>query len=193
MAPPRSWTLVFRIMSQYLQIWSGSVKPQRPALEPVASKSGPMRLCPRRFYDMLLAHRIRLDPTPAQRDYFARAAGTARRVWNWALAEWRRQVAAGQRPNAMALKYGELGLGERSWKCARCGAQHDRDLNAAINLQRLATGALPAQSALPVASPAATPGTAADIGSVAAGKVTPVRYEYGQQDGSGQEGNRAQL
>ena len=53
---------------------------------------------------MLLSHRLRLDPTPEQRDYFARAAGTARRVWNWALAEWNRQVASGQKPNAMALK-----------------------------------------------------------------------------------------
>jgi putative transposase len=53
---------------------------------------------------MLLAHRIRLDPTSAQRDYFVRAAGTARRVWNWALAEWQRQLSAGLRPNAMALR-----------------------------------------------------------------------------------------
>lgn len=53
---------------------------------------------------MLLAHRIRIDATAAQRDYFARAAGTALRVWNWALAEWNRQAASGQRPNAMALK-----------------------------------------------------------------------------------------
>ncbi|KFC72941.1 helix-turn-helix domain-containing protein [Massilia sp. LC238] len=53
---------------------------------------------------MLLAHRIRIDPTLEQRGYFARAAGTARRVWNWALAEWQRQAAAGCKPNAMALK-----------------------------------------------------------------------------------------
>jgi len=53
---------------------------------------------------MLLAHRIRIDATAIQRDYFARAAGTARRVWNWALAEWNRQAACGLRPNAMALK-----------------------------------------------------------------------------------------
>ena len=53
---------------------------------------------------MLLAHRIRLDPDAAQRDYFARAAGTARRVWNWGLAEWLRQRDAGGKPNAMALK-----------------------------------------------------------------------------------------
>lgn len=53
---------------------------------------------------MLLAHRIRLDATSAQCDYFRRAAGTARRVWNWALAEWQRQEARGVRPNAMGLK-----------------------------------------------------------------------------------------
>ena len=53
---------------------------------------------------MLLAHRIRIDATAIQRDYFARATGTARRVWNWALAEWNRQAACGLRPNAMALK-----------------------------------------------------------------------------------------
>jgi putative transposase len=88
-------------------------------------------------------------------------------------------------------RYGELSLGERTWTCAHCGAWHDRDVNAAINLQRLATGAFAAQSALPVASPAATPGTAADMGSAGGGKVTPVRHEYGQQDGSGQEQNDA--
>ena len=53
---------------------------------------------------MLLAQRIRIYPTLDQREYFARAAGTARRVWNWALAEWQRQARAGQRPNAMLLK-----------------------------------------------------------------------------------------
>ena len=52
---------------------------------------------------MLLSHRIRLNATSVQRAYFARAPGTARRVWNWALAEWARQVASGLRPDAMAL------------------------------------------------------------------------------------------
>jgi len=51
-----------------------------------------------------LAHKIRLDPTPDQVRYFKQAAGTARLVWNWALAEWNRQYAAGQRPQAAALK-----------------------------------------------------------------------------------------
>jgi putative transposase len=43
---------------------------------------------------MLIAHRIALDPTNKQRTYFARASGTARFAWNWALAEWQRQYAA---------------------------------------------------------------------------------------------------
>gem|GEM_PF-1579844 len=53
---------------------------------------------------MQLTHKIALCPTPAQVDYFKRACGTARRVWNWALNEWKKQYAAGGKPNAMALK-----------------------------------------------------------------------------------------
>lgn len=53
---------------------------------------------------MILAHRIALTPTFAQRDYFARASGTARFTWNWALAEWERRHAAGETPNGCALK-----------------------------------------------------------------------------------------
>ncbi len=83
-----------------------------------------------------------------------------------------------------------LALGERIWSCRQCGAQHDRDHNAAINLQRLATGAaeLGSQNALPVASRTATSGTASDTLPGGVGKVTPVRNEFGLQDGSGQEG-----
>ena len=66
---------------------------------------------------MPLAHRIRLDPTPSQREYFARAAGTARRVWNWALAEWLRQFSSGLRPNAMALKkqFNAIKYSDQNW------------------------------------------------------------------------------
>ena len=88
---------------------------------------------------------------------------------------------------------GVLALGERAWTCAGCGAQHDRDVNAAINLQRLATGALAARTALPEASQAVTPGTAAGAGPAGGGKVTPVRHEHGQQDGSGQEENAVHI
>ena len=40
---------------------------------------------------MLVAHKIRLDPTNKQATYFARASGVARFAYNWALAEWARQ------------------------------------------------------------------------------------------------------
>ena len=43
---------------------------------------------------MLIAHKIALDPTNMQATYFARACGTARVAYNWALAEWQRQYAA---------------------------------------------------------------------------------------------------
>jgi putative transposase len=43
---------------------------------------------------MLVAHRIRLDPNNVQATYFARAAGTARFAYNWALSEWRQQYEA---------------------------------------------------------------------------------------------------
>lgn len=95
--------------------------------------------------------------------------------------------------SACGNKYETLALGERDWTCAACGAYHDRDVNAAINLQRLATGILTMQTALPVASSTVTSGTAAGLGPAGGGKVTPVRYEYGQQDGSGQEVNDAHL
>jgi putative transposase len=53
---------------------------------------------------MIKAHKIRLHPTPEQANYFARAAGTARFVFNWALAEWKRQYEAGEKSSALALK-----------------------------------------------------------------------------------------
>ena len=53
---------------------------------------------------MIRAHKIRLHPTPEQANSLARAAGVARFVWNWALAEWNRQYEAGEKPTALKLK-----------------------------------------------------------------------------------------
>src|SRR5512135_2714779 len=53
---------------------------------------------------MIKAHKIRLNPTPEQAVYFAQAGGTARFVWNWALAQWNRQYEAGKKPTALKLK-----------------------------------------------------------------------------------------
>jgi putative transposase len=53
---------------------------------------------------MQLTHKIALKPTKEQVVYFQKAAGTSRFVWNWALAKWKEQYAAGEKPKAMALK-----------------------------------------------------------------------------------------
>jgi len=59
---------------------------------------------------MILAHRIALDPNNAQATYLARAAGTARFAYNWALAEWKHQYEAHKadqtqpKPSQMALR-----------------------------------------------------------------------------------------
>jgi putative transposase len=47
---------------------------------------------------MTLGHVIELDPTDVQANALARAAGCARFTYNWALAEWKADVAAGKRP-----------------------------------------------------------------------------------------------
>lgn len=52
---------------------------------------------------MILAHKIRLCPTPEQEEYFRKACGTARFTWNWALAEWDRQYKAGEKPTGQKL------------------------------------------------------------------------------------------
>lgn len=43
---------------------------------------------------MLVAHRIRLDPNNVQATYLARAAGTARFAYNWALDAWKKHYEA---------------------------------------------------------------------------------------------------
>jgi putative transposase len=53
---------------------------------------------------MIVAHKIALDPTDEQRVYFARAAGTARFAYNWALGEWKRQDEAGEKPSEVKLR-----------------------------------------------------------------------------------------
>jgi putative transposase len=53
---------------------------------------------------MILAHKIALDPNVEQAVYFARACGTARFAWNWALSEWQRQYKEGGKPSEAALR-----------------------------------------------------------------------------------------
>jgi IS605 OrfB family transposase len=53
---------------------------------------------------IIRSHRIHLNPTPEQHAYFAHACDTRRFVYNWGLAEWQRQYAAGGEPSALDLK-----------------------------------------------------------------------------------------
>lgn len=50
---------------------------------------------------MIAAHKIALAPNNMQATYFARAAGTARFAYNWALAEWQRQYEAWKQDNSL--------------------------------------------------------------------------------------------
>lgn len=51
-----------------------------------------------------LGHVIALDPTEEQANAFARAAGTARFTYNWALGEWNRIRAEGGKTNLYEIK-----------------------------------------------------------------------------------------
>lgn len=81
---------------------------------------------------MIKAHKIRLHPTPEQATYFAKAAGTARYAFNWAVAEWKKQYESGGKPSALALRtqFQALRKQELPWtydvtKCAIEGAFMD--------------------------------------------------------------------
>src|SRR5580692_11626584 len=53
---------------------------------------------------MLRAHKIEIRTNNKQATYFAKASGTARKAYNWALNEWQKQYEAGGKPNEAALR-----------------------------------------------------------------------------------------
>lgn len=53
---------------------------------------------------MYRSHKIKLDPTPIQEQFFWKCLGVARFAYNWSLAEWQRQHKAGGKPNQLALR-----------------------------------------------------------------------------------------
>lgn len=53
---------------------------------------------------MQRAHKIRLNPSAEQEKYLRQACGVARFVFNYGLAEWKRQYEAGEEPSAYKLK-----------------------------------------------------------------------------------------
>jgi putative transposase len=93
--------------------------------------------------------------------------------------------------SACSTKNESLTLTDRVWTCGACGTPHERDHNAALNLERLATEpghpSAHSSTALPVASLPATVGTDQSLRSGSGGKVTPVRHEHRLEGDSGQE------
>jgi len=87
---------------------------------------------------MQRAHKIRLNPTPEQEQYFRKASGTARFVYNWGLAEIKRALDDGRTPeSALGLKarFNAIKREQFPWvfevtKCAAEGAF--RNLGAAL-------------------------------------------------------------
>lgn len=53
---------------------------------------------------IMRAYKVELDPNNRQRSYFGRCCGAARFVYNWGLAEWKRQYEAGSKPSAYSLR-----------------------------------------------------------------------------------------
>lgn len=51
-----------------------------------------------------IAHKIRLEPNNIQKTYINKAIGCARLAYNWALAEWKRAYAIGEKPNAQKVR-----------------------------------------------------------------------------------------
>ena len=49
-------------------------------------------------------HKIKLNPNIEQKIYFAKACGTARAAYNWALSEWEKQYKEGGKPSEAALR-----------------------------------------------------------------------------------------
>ncbi|HZS88400.1 MAG TPA: helix-turn-helix domain-containing protein [Chloroflexota bacterium] len=87
---------------------------------------------------MLRAHKIRLNPTPEQEVYFRKAAGTARFAYNWGLAEIKRALDEGRRPDSVLTlkqRFNSIKGSQFPWvyevtKCAPEGAF--RNLGAAL-------------------------------------------------------------
>jgi putative transposase len=53
---------------------------------------------------IVMSHRIELKPTKIQEALFGQCVGASRFAYNWALAEWQRQFAAGEKPNEAELR-----------------------------------------------------------------------------------------
>ena len=74
---------------------------------------------------MKRAHVIRLNPTPEQEVHFRKACGVARHAYNWALARWKDERAAGKWANTRDLKaeYNKIIGIQRETACDEAGTK----------------------------------------------------------------------
>jgi transposase len=78
---------------------------------------------------MIKAHKIRLNPASEQEAYFYRASGVARFAWNWALDEYKRRKAAGQKIDWNEIKLAGSGcIGETPVEFAATALKRSKDL-----------------------------------------------------------------
>lgn len=88
------------------------------------------------------AHKIKINPTLEQKQWLLKACGVARFVFNWGLAEWRRQYENGEKPSSYRLKkqFNAIRHKEFPWslevsKCAIDSGFHNLDV-AFVNFFR---------------------------------------------------------
>lgn len=75
---------------------------------------------------MLRAIKYELNPTNAQKVLIKQTCGCCRKVYNIMLD---RKISAYKEDKVKNLKV-------REWTCPNCGTHHNRDLNAARNIER---------------------------------------------------------
>ena len=87
---------------------------------------------------MLIAHKIRLNPTIEQETYFKKASGIARFTYNWALGEWKKSRNGGKKKSLKEIK-NSLNANKKEsfpwmYEVTKCAAEYSFiDLQKAFN------------------------------------------------------------
>lgn len=90
--------------------------------------------------NMMKNHKIAASITDASWAEFLRQLEYKGRWYGKNIIKINRWYASSKTCSACGIKYGKLSMSERKWTCANCGKQHDRDINAAINIMKSGMG-----------------------------------------------------